>query len=56
MSKFGSKIKKINHNNKNLADKANYIQDEALIKSYCLIRGINYEEFIKSSEKEEDKK
>jgi len=56
MSKYTSKIKKFSHNNTDLANKANYIQDESLIKIYCLQRGLNYEEFIKSSEKEEDKK
>lgn len=56
MSKYTSKIKRFSRNNSDLADKANYIQDEKLIRVYCMQRGLNYEEFIKSSEKEEDKK
>jgi len=49
------RVKEVSKNNKDLLDKANYIEDEALLRHYCKMRNINYEDYIKSIKEQESK-
>lgn len=50
------RIKEVSKNNKDLLSKANYIEDEALLRHYCMMRNINYEDYIKSIKEESKEK
>ena len=52
MSKF--KVRTLNQNNNDLLKKANYIEDEGLIRHYCKMRNIDFDEYIKSIASDSD--